>query len=159
MAERHDIAGRTFLEIEDSTIEQDLAFQALVKEAGLDSLELRPGQSPESFASELLDGLVRSRTSLKMLGCLLIPADKVPLQRRRINPGEAWTPEVAEETTRFLGACMDPRDKARIRNLILSLLLGFFGSGADSSPTSMTSSRRAAPVTSPSLTGMAPGPS
>jgi hypothetical protein len=158
MAPKHVLGGRTFLPITESTVEQDFRFLALVKQARIDEVVLRPGESPEAFARRLLEAAVASGAILELLGCLLVPEEAAPPDR---DPGEAWTREMSAETARFLGRLRDPADKAAIRSLVLSLLISFFESGIVSLWTSTTSSGEAVPANgNPSATPDAtdPGP-
>ena len=157
--EKRILGGRTFLTIRESTIEQDFRFLALVKQARIDEVVMQPGESPEAFARRLLEVTIESGAILDLLGCLLVPEDKAPRDR---DPGEAWTPEMGQETARFLGQLRDPKDKAEVRGLVLSLLVSFFESGIVSLWTSTTSSAEAIPTTENSRVrpaGTAPGPS
>ncbi len=159
MSEKHTIGGRTFLPLRESTVEQDFRFLALVGRARIDEVVMQPGESPEAFARRLLEVTIESGVILDLLGCLLIPEDIAPHDR---DPGEVWTPEVGQETARFLGQLRDPKDKAEVRGLVLSLLVSFFESGIVSLSTSRTSSVEAIPNPENSQAhraGMAPGPS
>lgn len=144
MNEKHILGGRTFLTIRESTVEQDFRFLALVKRARIDEITMAPGEAPEGFARRLLEATIQSGTILDLLACLLVPEEAAPRDR---DPGEAWTREMGEETARFLGRLRDPSDKARIRSLVLSLLLSFFESGIVSLWTSTMSSGEAIPNT------------
>ena len=142
MSEKHTIGGRTFLPLRESTVEQDFRFLALIKRARIDEVVMQPGESPEAFARRLLEVTIESGVILDLLGCLLIPEDIAPQDR---DPGEVWTPEVGRETAQFLGQLRDPKDKAEVRGLVLSLLVTFFESGIVSLWTSTTSSAEAIP--------------
>jgi hypothetical protein len=159
MTEKHTIGGRTFLPLRESTVEQDFRFLALIKRARIDEVVMQPGESPEAFARRLLEVTIESGVILDLLGCLLIPADIAPQDR---DPGEVWTPVIGQETARFLGQLRDPKDKAEVRGLVLSLLVSFFESGIVSLWTSTTSSTEAIPSPKDSQAhpaGTAPGPS
>jgi hypothetical protein len=159
MTEKHTIGGRTFLPLRESTVEQDFRFLALIKRARVDEVVLQPGESAEAFARRLLEATIESGVILDLLGCLLVPEDIAPRDR---DPGEVWTSEVGRETARFLGLLRDPKDKAEVRGLVLSLLVSFFESGIVSLSTSRTSSVEAIPNPETSQAhpdGMAPGPS
>jgi len=159
MTQKHTIGGRTFLPLRESTVEQDFRFLALIKRARIDEVVMQPGESPEAFARRLLEVTIESGMILDLLGCLLVPEDIAPQDR---DPGEVWTPEVSQETARFLGQLRDPKDKAEVRGLVLSLLVSFFESGIVSLWTSTTSSTEAIPSPKDSQAnpaGTAPGPS
>jgi len=157
--EKHVLGGRTFLTVTESTVEQDFRFLALVKRARIDEIVMEPGDSPETFARRLLEATVESGAILDLLGCLLVPEEAAPRDR---DPGEVWTREMGEETARFLGHLRDPADKAKIRSLVLSLLICFFESGIVFLWTSTTSFGEAIPNATkaePSPGDTDPGPS
>ena len=131
MTEKHVLGGRTFLSVTESTIEHDLYFHALAGRAGL-RFEKGDEESPEDFAARILDELVQSGQTLELLGCLLVP-EEVGV--------EGWTPDEARRTAAFIGQLRGEADKARVRSLVLSLLIGFFGCGLASVWTSPRSSR------------------
>jgi hypothetical protein len=158
MTEKHTVGGRTFLPLRESTVEQDFRFLALVGRARIDEVVMQPGERPEAFARRLLEAVIKSGVILDLLGCLLVPEDIAPRDR---DPGEVWTSEVGQETARFLGQLRDPKDKAEVRGLVLSLLVSFFERGIVSLWTSPTSFAEAIPIPTPnqmSPAGMAPGP-
>jgi len=146
MAEKHILGGRTFLPLRESTVEQDFRFLALVGRARIDEVVMQPGERPEAFARRLLEVTIESGVILDLLGCLLVPEELAPQDR---NPGEVWTPEVGQETARFLGQLRDPKDKAEVRSLVLSLLVSFFESGIVSLWTSPMSFAEAIPIPTP----------
>jgi hypothetical protein len=159
MTEKHTLGGRTFLPVRESTVEQDFRFLALIKRARVDEVVMHPGESPEAFARRLLETTIESGMILDLLGCLLVPEDIAPQDR---DPGEVWTSEMGRETAQFLGQLRDPKDKAEVRGLVLSLLVSFFESGIVSLWTSRTSSVETipSPGSNPAHPdGMAPGPS
>ncbi|MBU0743256.1 MAG: hypothetical protein ABIF77_18540 [bacterium] len=158
MSEKHTIGGRTFLPLRESTVEQDFRFLSLIKRARIDEVVMEPGESPEAFARRLLEVTIESGVILDLLGCLLVPEDLAPRDR---DSGEAWTRQMGEETAHFLGQLRDPRDKAEVRSLVLSLLVSFFESGIVSLWTSTTSSTEAIPNPENNQVppaGTAPGP-
>lgn len=159
MTERHTIGGRTFLPLRESTVEQDFRFLALVGRARISDVVMQPGERPEAFARRLLEVTIESGVILDLLGCLLIPEELAPGDR---DPGEVWTSEMGRETAQFLGQLRDPKDKAEVRGLVLSLLVSFFESGIVSLWTSPTSFAEAIPIPAPnqvSPAGTDSGPS
>lgn len=132
--------------MQETTVQQDMLFLELVRNAGIDGLTMEPEEPPEEFAERLLGALVADGNVLKLLGCLLVPPAIVPRRGvRRIlrAPGEtprAWSPELCEETASYLGTLTSPEDKAKVRNLVLTLLAHFFESGIVSLWTTETSS-------------------
>jgi len=146
MADRHLLGGRPFLTVQESTVEQDFIFLALVKEAGIDDLTQSRGETTGDFAVRILETAIANGVVLRLLACLLVPEPEVERPRglRRLIPGRRdvppWTRETAEETAEFLGSLRSPEDKAKIRALVLSLLVHFFESGTVSLWTTPTSS-------------------
>ena len=126
MTEKHVLGGRTFLSVTESTVEHDLYFHALAGRAGL-RFEKGDEESHEDFAARILDEFVQSGQTLELLGCLLVP-EEVGV--------EGWTPDEARRTAAFIGQLRGEADKARVRSLVLSLLIGFFGCGLASISTS-----------------------
>lgn len=119
-AQRHELGGRVFTVIGESTIEHDFHFMGLVKAAGLDRPTLRIDESPGDFAVRILGELLGSGHACEMLGCLLIPEG---------IRSEDWTPKIAAETATFIGRLADPSEKQKVRALVLSLLIDFFERG------------------------------
>lgn len=144
MAEKHTIGGRRFLTAGESTVEQDFVFVSLLRDAGLEDLTMGADEAPDDFGARVLSAALKSGAVLKMLGCLLVPAELVPKRsrfavRRRASPGTLWTPAIGEETAAFLGGLTSAEDKTKIRALVLSLLVSFFSSGIVSLWTTETS--------------------
>lgn len=149
MALKHTLGGRSFLTVQETTVEQDLVFLELVKRAGLDEITIDPSEDIAAFSGRLLGALVKNLVILELLGCLLIPAELVPprgMFRRRQEREAVWTPELGMETATFLGSLRAEEDKAKIRSLILSLLMDFFENGIVSLWTTQTSSSEAVPI-------------
>lgn len=144
MAEKHKLGGRMFFTAGDSTVEQDFVFVSLLRDAGLEELTMGAEEAASDFGARVLSAALKSGTVLKLLGCLLVPAELIPKRsrfalHRRVSPGTLWTPQVGEETAAFLGALTTEVDKAKIRALVLSLLVSFFSSGIVSLWTTETS--------------------
>lgn len=157
--ERFKLGGRTFVAVRETTLEQDYTFLGLVREAGVSELTIHPDEGADGFARRTLDELILSGSVFKILGCLLVPEELVGRRSRfaigrRPEPGELWTPEVAEQTGAFLARLNDPRDKAKINSLILTLLASFFQSGIVSLWTTEISSDETIPETRPEGAGI-----
>jgi hypothetical protein len=151
MTERVVLGGRTFVSVTESTVEHDLYFHGLAGRAGL-RFEKLERESPEDFAARILEETVQSGKTLELLGCLLVP-DEIGT--------ECWTPEEARKTAVFIGQLRGEEDKARVRALILSLLIGFFGCGLASiwtSPRSSSNRPGSDENDNPAMTAMAGGP-
>lgn len=149
MALKHTLGGRSFLTVQETTVEQDLIFLELVKRAGIDEITIDPSEEIAVFSGRLLGALVKNRAVLELLGCLLMPAELIPRRgmfRRRHEPEAIWTPELGTKTAKFLGSLRAKEDKAKIRSLVLSLLLDFFESGIVSLWSTQTSSSEAVPL-------------
>jgi hypothetical protein len=137
----HVLGGRAFVAIGESTVEHDLRFDALCERAGLNDFRMEQGEAPDTYADRLLRQLLVSEHVLDLLACLLVPE---PVDAGDKEPGETWTPDLAQETVRHFGSLRSPEDKAQIRSLVLSLLIEFFPFGMRSSGTSATSSEEGA---------------
>lgn len=136
---KHVLGGRTFIAVRNSTVEQDLFFERARREAGLDELAVEPDETGEQFAMRLLDTVVRSGKLLTLLGTLLMPEEAIP-RKFPARTGETWTPEMAEETALHIGALQGSDEKAKVRILVLELLVAFFENGTVSLWTTETSS-------------------
>lgn len=140
-AEKHILGGRTFLSVTESTVEHDLYFHGLAGRAGL-RFEKHEDESAEDFAARILEETIQSGQALELLGCLLVPEELGV---------EGWSPEEAHKTAAFIGQLRGEEDKAQVRALILSLLIGFFGCGLASIWTSPGSFRPHPPGASPGI--------
>lgn len=141
--ERHVLGGRTFLVVQEGTVEQDLEILALIKQAGLDNTIMAEDEDPDVFALRLFAQAVRNRSVLRLLGCLLVPEEVA--KRGQDDPGEAWSTEIGEQTADFLRTLRDPTDKAHVKSLVLSLLVPFVREGISSIWTSTMSSSELIP--------------
>lgn len=120
MTERETLllGGRAFARAEDTTVEQDLFIMGRIREAGLNEITLRAGESPDEFSRRLIGDLAASGVTLPLLGGLIVPAES-----------GAWSPSLAASTAEYIATLADPEDKLRVNTLIVSMLLGFFESG------------------------------
>lgn len=150
MIDRHKLGGRSFLTVQDATFEQDLLYLELIHNAHIDRIVKSENEDVAEFSERLLGALVGDGAVLKLIGCMLVPAAKSTrrLGFRRDTP-IAWTPEIGEETARFIGGLKTPEDKAKLRALTLTLLVHFFESGTVSLWTTQTSSDGAVPEPEP----------
>jgi hypothetical protein len=131
MGEKHVLGGRTFVSVTESTVEHDLYFHGLAGRAGL-RFEKSEHESAADFAARILEEVVQSGKTLELLGCLMVPEEV---------GAERWSPEEARTTATFIGQLRGEEDKARVRALILSLLMDFFRCGLASIWTSPRSSQ------------------
>ena len=138
MSEKHVLGGRTFVPVSESTVEHDYHFLALLHRAGLGDVELLPGETGGVFAERILRQVIASGQVRPLLGCLLVPEPAAGTPTR--PPGELWTPEMGQDTARYLGGLIEEQDKAMVRSLVISLLIDFFQSGLSSLRASATSS-------------------
>lgn len=159
MVYEHVLGGRTFLEVAgDLTIEHRFHIQSLIEEAGMGLLNIEEGEDAIAFVRRILAALVRNRSVLQLIGCVLVPEDAVP-RAIRDRPEEAWTPELAEDTARFIGSLRSEGDAAKVNSLVLSFLEHFFRNGIASARTTPTSWAGAIPTTIPTTAdGTGPGP-
>lgn len=118
--EKIKIGGRTFIPVNNSTIEHDFWLMAHIRGAGLDRVVISGGEAPEDFAVRLLGEVIDSGRIFPLLGGLFLPEGVSSLD---------WTPETAEETAAFLKKISDPKDKLQIQKQVISLLIDFFQSG------------------------------
>jgi len=141
MADKYAIGGRAFVPITESTVEHDLYFHGLAGRAGL-RFEKHEHESAADFGERVLEETIQSGKALELVGCLIVP-EEVGV--------DDWTPEEARKTAAFIGKLRGEEDKARVRALILSLLMDFFRCGLASIWTSPKSSRTS--PTSPRVNG------
>jgi len=118
--EKIRIGDRTFVPVNNSTIEHDFWLMAHIRGAGLDRIAIGEGEAPDDFAVRLLGEVIDSGRIFPILGGLFLP--------EKIDSFD-WTPQVAEETAAFLKKISDPHDKLEIQKQVISLLLSFFQSG------------------------------
>lgn len=161
MAKTHKIGGRTFVQASDTTLEQDFTFTALLKDAGLDEVTIEAGEDPEAVGRRVLMAAIANGAAFKMLGCILVPEALVPKRTRftfgrRDSPSAGWTPDVGEDTAAFMARLSDPREKAKVRGLVLSLILSFFSSGTAFFWTTPTSSDETVPAMEEEIPAPAP---
>lgn len=116
-----ELGCRNFRIIETSTLEHLIWMDRQVTEAGL-SRSFRAGlgtKTADEFAAGVWEQISKSGQVFSLLAGMLIP------QNLR---DEDWTPEEAAKTIAFLKKLTSPVDHARIRSLLVSVVLGFFGS-------------------------------
>lgn len=118
--EKIEIGGRTYVPVKNSTIEHDFWLMGQIRATGLDEVHVRPEEKPEDFALRLLRDVINSGRVFLLLGGLLIPEGVA---------FEDWTPELAEKTAETLKKLTAPDDKEKVREQVLSLLIGFFETG------------------------------
>jgi hypothetical protein len=118
--EKIELGGRTYVPVKNSTIEHDFWLMGQIRAAGLDEVHVRPDERPEDFAVRLLRDVINSGRVFLLLGGLLIPEGVA---------SEDWTPEIAEDTAGTLKKLTTPDDKEKVREQVISLLIGFFETG------------------------------
>lgn len=128
---RHELGGRVYVPIGESTVEHDLALREAVCRAGLDHLELAEAEAPEEYARRLLRHVVAGGQVLPLIGLLLIPEGL---------PSEQWTPEIAAETISWIKGLPAREALPLIDSMVVGLLIGFFESGLASLRCIATSS-------------------
>jgi hypothetical protein len=146
-----ELGGRKFRAIENSTIEHDLTVMQLLGEVGLDSATQQEGESYDDFAVRVLSLVIASGKAFELIGTFLIKAEEAD---------EDWTPESGRNIGRFVSKLCAQEDKLQIRQLVVTLLVGFSQAGLLSyavSPASSTEDTVAArPI---ARTGSRPGAS
>lgn len=128
--ERHVLGGRAFLVVQEGTVEQELEFAALIKLAGLDNVIMEEGETTDALALRLFSAAIENRTVFRMIGALLVPEELV--NTRDGDPGDDWSTEIGEQTADFVRRLTDPRDKAHVKSLVMSLLIPFVRRGISS---------------------------
>lgn len=127
-SDRIELAGDAFRKMGPSTLEHDWHFVALLRELEL----LEPYRLEEEPAADygrrLLVDLISSGRAAEILAHLILPADL---------GDEDWTPEVAAQTAKRIGALTAQEDKEKVHALTLGFLLDFFAHGLNSWPNSM----------------------
>jgi hypothetical protein len=118
--EKIELGGRVYVPVKNSTIEHDFWLMGQIRAAGLDEVHVRPDERPEDFALRLLRDVINSGRIFLLLGGLLIPASAT---------SEDWTPELAVETAGALKKLTAPEDKEKLKEQVISLLIGFFETG------------------------------
>ena len=123
--------GRSFIALDNPTIERDFWLMREVRAAGLAELVIADGEAAEAFAQRTLDAVIASGKAFLLLGAFLVPEGTSP---------QGWTPALAAETAGFLAKLNDPEDKRQVQVQVLSLLTGFLARGLSSLTTTAASS-------------------
>lgn len=131
------LGGRTFTRLEDGTVEHDFWMMAQIREAGLHAIEFEPGSDVGEVVEELLGRCLASGKAILLLSGLLLPEGMAP---------EEWEPEVAQDIAAHIGKITAADEKAKLKPLIASMLIGFFKTGLASLKTSLKSSSQGAGV-------------
>jgi hypothetical protein len=115
------LGGRRYRMVEAGTLEHLIWMDVLIADSGLrDSLFAPVPATPAGtgdFAGKVWDQLSKSGRIFDYLGGMLIPTD---LQ------DEDWTPAIAAESAARFKKLTDPADHARIRSILIALVIGFF---------------------------------
>jgi hypothetical protein len=131
MSEKITIGGRVFREVTRSTCAHDTWTMGLIRRAGLEGVDLAPGETMEQFSWRVLGTVLESGLLYELLGAFVVPEGVDDLN---------WTPDLAVETGRFVGNLYEPGDKAEVHRLVAALLLPFVRDGLGSLVTSLRSS-------------------
>lgn len=129
MTQSHTIGGRRFLEIDEGTLEHDLAFVETVNAAGIDRFALEPGEDPEAFARRVTRAIAGSGRMLDLLGMMLLPAELMQDAPAGAKPGDLWTRATQAEVSGFLARVTTRTDKDRVHVLAVTLLVQLFAAG------------------------------
>jgi len=119
--ETFNLGGRSFVYVEETTVEHDEYMEARLRPAGLHEITMQIGEDAEAFARRLVLQSAESGVRRELLGALIVPAE-----------AKQWTPEIAAETAAFLGKLRDEEDKNKLRLLFTSMLFRFFADGISS---------------------------
>jgi hypothetical protein len=117
--------------ITSGPVRHDVWLMSQVKAAGIEHVDMKPGEAAEDLVDAMLDRVMRSGHALDLLGSMLAPAD--------MNLAE-WRETTAREMAEFIGGLTEKEDKAVVRGLLARCLAGFFASGLASVRISSTSS-------------------
>jgi hypothetical protein len=151
------LGGRRWRIIETSTLEHVIWMDLQTIESGLGRMLQQPiaASETEAHAGAIWEAISRSQKAFSLLGGMLVP---------EVRKDEDWTPDIAELTAHFLKKLTAPEDHARIRALLVSVVLGFFVAGRRSaglSAAALASHPRASgdpsEIPSPGLTGGSAG--
>jgi len=121
--------------LEEGTVEHDFWMMAQIREAGLHAVEFEPGSDVGEVVEELLGRCLASGKAILLLSGLLLPEGMKP---------EEWKPEVAQEIAAHIGKITAADEKAQLKPLIASMLVGFFKTGLASLKISLKSSSQGA---------------
>lgn len=131
MSDALPIAGRRYQPVGESTLEHDFWLLERLRRAGLDAIAVDPGADFDATARKIVTDAFAAGVAFDLLGGVLVPEG---------TPGEAWTPELAAETSAWAAKVADPEGKKLLQAAFVSALLGFFASGLVSFKTSPRSS-------------------
>lgn len=139
------IGGREFRQLaEPLTWRHEFWVAARVERGGLNA-DPQPGESEDAFLRRIVFSAADSDALFDLLGAALIPAQL---------EDSAWTPQVALETSAFLGGVTDPATRSVRNNLIAEVLFPFLraaiarcATSPNSSATPASPSATAAPTT------------
>lgn len=137
-----EIGGKKWkpVESEKATAEHNFWLTGHYCRSGLDRIE--PGEDEDlfKFAERFVTEAIASGKALLLLGGVLIESHVEPVE---------WTPEMAIETSKFFGACSDPKDKAKIVGEVAMTVAGFLRAELQRSKSSAISSLRESERESP----------
>jgi hypothetical protein len=114
-----DLGARRWRIIETSTLEHVIWMDLQVIESGLGRMLQQPvaASEGEAHAGAIWEAISRSQKAFSILGGMLVP---------ETVPDNEWSPVLAENTATFMKKLTAPEDHARIRTLLISVVLGFF---------------------------------
>jgi hypothetical protein len=111
------LGGRTFAPLVATTLEHDEWITRQRRIAGLHEIVLLEGETPVEAAERTFSDLMSSGSARRILAGFLVPVVEGKLAE--------WTPELAEDTYRFLGMLAVPSDKSTVRHLSIQMLEDF----------------------------------
>jgi hypothetical protein len=113
-----ELGGRKFRIIEKGTLEHQMWMDRQVLETGLSGILREAPMSSADYAGKIWEQISRQQKVFPLLSGMLIPEGLADVD---------WTPAEADKTTAFLKKLTAPEDHARVRSLLISVVLGFFG--------------------------------
>jgi hypothetical protein len=114
------IGDRTFKPLTIATAERDVFVRAAINRSGLQMLHKLDEETTDAFALRILGNLYGNGEVFALLGGLMMSAD--------IEESE-WSPQMAEDTARFLRRLTNPKDKRAVMAQISALVAGFITAG------------------------------
>ena len=106
--------GKEFRQITESTLEHDGHTVAMLRTMGFG--ESKIGETEVQMKDRVLAAVVSSGYMLPLLGHLLIPAEIKDLD---------WTPEIAQETAKYLAGVHSPEAKSFVTTQIVQMAVFF----------------------------------
>lgn len=128
------IAGQKFKGVgRDCTLEHDVWVMKRIRSCQLQGITIHPSETTDQFAQRVFLQCAGDPAFMELLGGLLMPADRESAD---------WSVQMAADTGRFFMGVSDQDDKQKVKQQIVSAIIGFLALGVTSLPTSGSSSPR-----------------